>query len=395
MKRRLWVVGLLVIGLLVSARAEPPAHSPNVPQPSAAVELAQAVSMITGVAISPLLGVGAVGAWKYLKAPPEHRAALPWFAQPWFWIPALLLVSVVFAKDAIGPAVPTALKKPFDLAEVFENKISALVATGAFVPLIISVFPDAVGPQGALATPDAFASIPWGSVWNTLLVPFAMAAFLVVWLAAHAINILILVSPFATVDAALKGFRMAILSTVTLTAFADPYWGAAWALVVIVIAYALAGWSLRLTVMGSVFAWDLVTGRRHQPERETAEHWAFLARRIGKAPIRSYGRLRRHEDGTLVFRYRPWLLGFERTLSLPGTRHAVGRGFLSPELLQIEGDTTLPAMRFPPRYRSHEEYLERLYGGEGLRDIGVMALWRWIRELFLGPPRTETAPQPG
>ena len=50
------------------------------------MELAQTISLITGVAISPLLGTGAVGAWRYFQVKtPQERANLPWFAQPWFW----------------------------------------------------------------------------------------------------------------------------------------------------------------------------------------------------------------------------------------------------------------------------------------------------------------------
>src|SRR5512140_3136417 len=57
-------------------------------------ELAHAISEITGVATSPLLGVSTVGAWKYFHAQtPQQRARLPWFAQPWFWIPAFALVT--------------------------------------------------------------------------------------------------------------------------------------------------------------------------------------------------------------------------------------------------------------------------------------------------------------
>src|SRR6185369_14670248 len=85
---------------------------------------AQAISTITGVAISPLLGVSGVGAYKWFKAPPEKRAGLAWYAQPWFWVPALLLVLLALIKDTFGTALPTAVKKPFDVAELIENKIS-------------------------------------------------------------------------------------------------------------------------------------------------------------------------------------------------------------------------------------------------------------------------------
>src|SRR5487761_1924973 len=94
--------------------AAPADGSASSAPPPIGQQVAQTVSLITGVAISPLLGMSAVGAWTYLKAPPERRPHLPWFANPWFWMPALLLVALCFAKDTVGTAAPSILKKPFD-----------------------------------------------------------------------------------------------------------------------------------------------------------------------------------------------------------------------------------------------------------------------------------------
>ena len=122
-------------------------------------ELAHAISEITGVAISPLLGVSAVGAWKYFHAQtPQQRARLPWFAQPWFWIPAFVLVTACFLKDTVGIAAPRLLKKPLDVADAIEHKISGLIATGAFVPLVIAVFP----PAQARGRPVGRKRLPGG-----------------------------------------------------------------------------------------------------------------------------------------------------------------------------------------------------------------------------------------
>src|SRR5688572_16573201 len=146
MKKLLWPAIAVLLGstLLFGGLAEA-AEGANRPPGSSSkstpgLEAAQAISTITGVAISPLLGVSAVGAWKYFKTPVENRARLPWYAQPWFWVPAMLLVILAFVKDTFGTALPTAVKKPFDVAEAMENKISGLVAAGAFVPLIAAIF---------------------------------------------------------------------------------------------------------------------------------------------------------------------------------------------------------------------------------------------------------------
>lgn len=77
-----------------------PAWPPGAP-------IAGAISTVTGMAISPLLGTGAYGAYQYFNAStPEQKAALPWFAQWAFFGPALLIVGACAAKDALGAAVP-------------------------------------------------------------------------------------------------------------------------------------------------------------------------------------------------------------------------------------------------------------------------------------------------
>src|SRR5258708_6020649 len=193
MKKRVWMLaGLLFCATLLAASNLPPMVAGVSKDPARAgsstpgVEAAQALSTITGVAISPLLGVTAVGTWKYFKTPPVKRAQLPWFAQPYFWGPGLLLVLAVFVKDALGTALPVALKKPFDVLEVFENKLSALVAAGAFVPLIAAVFGPAAGNDStSFFDGSGLALIDPSPLLNALTIPFAIAIFLIVWLFAH------------------------------------------------------------------------------------------------------------------------------------------------------------------------------------------------------------------
>ena len=242
---------------LASATVEP---APAAKETAPGADLAHAISEITGVAISPLLGASAVGVWQYYHArTPQERGKLPWFAQPWFWIPALALVAACFLKDTLGLAAPRLMKKPLDVAETIEHKISGLIATGAFVPLVIAVFPPAK-PDGAWQAPNGFlAMIDLSWLGNGMLVPVAMLAFFMVFLASNAINVLILLSPFAVVDAALKGFRLFLLLTVAATAFANPWLGAVWALILIAIAYFVAGWSFRYVPLGV----GLRLGHRH------------------------------------------------------------------------------------------------------------------------------------
>ena len=232
--RSFGLLGLLLAlatGCLCPPSAGAAVYTGSAPATNAVVpgaELAHAISEITGVAISPLLGVSAVGVWKYFHAKtPQQRARLPWFAQPWFWIPAFVLVTACFLKDTLGITAPRLLKKPLDVADAIEHKISGLIATGAFVPLVIAVFPSAQ-PEAlpCRARAGFLAAIDLSWLGNGILVPVAMLAFFIVFLASNAINILILLSPFAVVDTALKGFRLLVLLTIPATAFANPWLGA-------------------------------------------------------------------------------------------------------------------------------------------------------------------------
>lgn|SRR6185503_355623 len=359
------------------------------------VEVAQAISTITGVAISPLLGVGAVGAVKYFRTPEAARGKLPWFAQPWFWVPALVLVALVCLKDVLGTAAPTILKKPFDVAEVFENKISALVVAGAFVPFVASIF-SSISGDGSLAAEMGLAAIDGASLLNLLVLPLALAAFFVVWMVSHVVNVLIMVSPFGTVDALLKLARFCMLSFVALSALVNPYFGAAVSLVVILVACLLAGWSMRLMVFGNIFAWDFLTLRHARFTVGETPDRAFTARRIAKVPVRTCGRVRRDEQGRLLFEYRPWLVLPKRTLILPEGDFSVGRGLLYPQVLHLKDGVARTVLTLPPRFRTHEDRFAKTYQLAGVQDVGLIkgmkTFWGWLKGVFA--PGRKAAPAP-
>jgi hypothetical protein len=376
--------GLFVLGSGVARAADAPSQSAAKSSPG--LEAAQAISTITGVAISPLLGVSAVGAWQWFKCAPEKRARLSWYAQPWFWGPAMFLVLLTFLKDTFGAALPTTVKKPFDVAETIENKISGLVAAGMFVPLIAAIF-KATGDDSAWLNDSGVAMVSLTPLLNLLTIPLALAAFVVVWMVSHVIHVLILISPFTIVDTALKSFRLFLLSTVTLTSFANPYVGAAWALVIIVICAFLAGWAFRLFVFGTVFTWDLCTFRQTRFKLEPDANWVFTAREIGEAPIRSYGRLTRGPQGELTLIYRPWLVLPRRTLVLPSGNYAVGRGLFYSEVIHVPHEAeTVSTLTLPPRYRRQEQEMSSVYMLKGVQDAGVVkgvkSLWRGLKDLF-------------
>lgn len=386
------LIALCLCLVLPCAQAESKPSSGGSSYQHPGKQFAENISTLTGVAISPLLGASAYGCVTYLHTDKDKRANLPWFAQPMFFIPALILVAACFIKDSAGTALPTALKKPLDVAETVEHKVSGLIATGAFVPVFI-MFTNPGGSGGGSASLGSmgFAGIDLGSIYNVLLIPISMIAFFFVFLASNAINILILLSPFTTVDAALKSFRLAILGTVAGTAWMNPWMGAAWALIIVLISYFIAGWSFRLSHFGLAFVWDVCTFRKYRFKPDAVENKLFLWRKVNKVPARTYGKLKRDEKGNLVLTYRPWLVLPARTMTLPEGNYAVGKAVFWQSLQRVEGDDSQNIILLPPRYRGHEEELVKIYGLTGVREAGLRRAWKWLKELFTGRPATAAA----
>ena len=63
------------------------------------IGLAEGITQVTGVAISPLLGVSGVGAWQYFRTPETLRDQLPWFCHPVAWGIGAGLLALCFLKD--------------------------------------------------------------------------------------------------------------------------------------------------------------------------------------------------------------------------------------------------------------------------------------------------------
>ncbi len=358
------------------------------------IELATLASQVTGIAISPLLGVSGVGAYQYFKAhTPEEKAALPWFAQISFWLPALLLVGVCACKDSIAAVIPPGLKKPLDVAEALENKVSGLVAAGAVIPSVVALGSKMIMNSSSLEPHSAVLSgvgmIQIGAFdmsWllTLLMVPLSIAVFAVVWVVGHAINVLILLSPWGGLDTALKAMRTSVLSLVVATAYIDPVVGATVSVVIIIISYFMAGWAFRLMVFGSEFTWDFFTFRSRRFALLADGNKLFTAREISGVPMRTYGRLFQEAEGKLILRFRPWLVLPERSVEIPREGLVVGKGIFFSEVLGFDKakDGTDTLLLLPPRYRGHEELFARTYHISGQCDVGLRKAWGWIKEAF-------------
>ncbi len=391
MKRCLLVLlALGLCGTLVYAATE--VAKPPVTEKSG-IAAAVALTKITGIAISPMLGVGAVGAYDYFTCDEDKKDQLPWYAQVKFWLPALLLVGAVALKDAAGAALPPGWKKPLDVLETVESKVSGLVAAGAVVPMIATIFHSTVTTSVDPHVMQAgILGVSFAPLLNILTIPLAITCFVLVWLVGHVVNVLILVSPWGAVDAALKSMRTAVIGFLTALTFIKPQYAALLSLIIIVICYFIAGWSFRLMVFGSVFTRDFLLRRHKRFQPAPNANWMFTARKIEKTPIRTYGKLSKTEDGSLKFDYRPWLFLPPRAVNLPKGEYYVGRGLFFPEISMVEGEKTKVLMALPPRYRKHEEQVAQIYAIRDVRDVGLLkglkAIWNWLKGSTAQPAAT-------
>jgi hypothetical protein len=354
------------------------------------VGIAEGISEITGVAVSPLLGVSVIGAWTWWKTNAQLRDKLPWYCQPLVWGIGLGLIGLCLMKDILGAMVPAIAKKPLDWIELFEDKASALVASTAFVPLVAIAMSQvdriqreassgvAMLPLASIA--DSAVHTPW------ITVPVAVAAFLVVWLSSHAINVLIAFSPFGLVDTGLKLAKLAILTVVVGSAAIHPWVGAAVALVLIVIGVLMAGWSLRLMIFGMLMGRDLILDTRADKTEAQSGAKAFLARRTAGVPVRTRGVVVLDELGHPRFEWRTWFLGPKRSLPLEESSLVMCKGIVNPSIAQrLEANSrprSLLVLR--PRYRGIEEALAAHLGCREVIDNALVRGFRAAKQWFAG-----------
>jgi len=362
------------------------------------VDLTEGISQVTGVAISPMLGVSAIGAWRYFHTPQSQQQRLPWFCHPAVWGIGFFLLGLCLIKDVFGAAAPALIKKPLDMAELFESKLSALAASVAFLPFLASQVAEHLGngqhillnaPTGlryASVLPAQLMSSDLGTYM--IVLPLCIVAFLVVWLTAHCINVLIALSPFGFIDVVLKLTKFFLLSVVLVSYAINPYFGAAVSLCIIGIAAMLAPWAFRLTVFGTVLATDVILPRRARRHARPDEPHAFLARRLDGVPVRTFGRLTRRADGIIRLEYRPWLILAQRSIDIPRGYLSISRGILFPSLRYTAEGLAFTLVTFPPRYRGLEAAIAAHFEmgdvHDGMLASGLKAVRAWLGSTIEG-----------
>lgn len=356
------------------------------------LSLAQALSQATELAISPLLTLTVISAWRWFHTDANAREALTFYAQPWFWGPGFFLLFLVFFKEAFIARIPGA-KKPLDALQLVENKVSGLVASPLAVGALAAALHRAmqgvdarqvsgllISTAWAAGDSGGFAPLPEALTW-TFAVVGALTVYGSVWMASHTLNVLILLSPFALVDNALKLLRVGLLISVSLLAHYVPALGAVVCGVLVLVALLMAGFSWRLLRFG----WSFSTGLLRSPADLSTRVFAFSGSAL-PLPVRTAGWLVL-ENGTVLFKYRRAFV-WPRVVTV-ATKLRVERGLLHPVLLDAQGRL---AFRLTPRVRGREEEIATLLGGLVVEDLPVMRGLRgvgaWIKSALSGDVST-------
>jgi len=322
--------------------------------------------------------------------------------QPLFWGTALVLIAFIQLKTFL----PKPLSLPLDVADTWEDKISALLVSGTLVP-------DLVGQVATnFATPAQMAHImesPFSSGgyitlaamtfdYRLLFLPLGIAAFFVVWMTSHAINLLILLCPFSIVDLGLKIFKAALIGAVIVSYLIHPILGVIVSLSFIAMATYLAPKVFRFSFFVTLLSFDLMTPWRGKKASKPDNAHAFISHKSLGAPKHTYGRIKKTTDGSVTFTYRPRLILKTQTIILPDKTLVMRKGLLYPDMLQASDDTTKfkSVIIFPPRYRKSEHLVAEQLEINDVRDHsiakGIAGIKAWFRDFFSrGKPDQEAA----
>ncbi len=374
---------------------------------STSQQVAAKAAELTGVAISPLLGLCMVGWLDVIRLPKRELEHLPWFKSPPFLLFVTLLLCAITFKDTFGEILGP-FKIPLDQLDAIQHQAASILAFVVVLPGFVDALAGSLqgsldsvarelGPCGLAYAAEA--GVQAGSQAAGYLAQFAAAVigtavFVTVWLASSTVNMLLCVAPFPFLGIFLKTLRTALFSALIFLTLVHPYVGLAASVVILYISYRLAGWSFRLMLFGLVLCLDslLLRWKWTTPKRKGIR--AFGAGLPG-VRVRTMGKLR-VKGGAVIFRYRPWLVLPAREISLPvQSRCRPARGALMPSILEIDEHTRRALVLLPPRYRGSEAKVANVLGIPAIvQDAGLIRGLRAVMNWMGGTPAPRSAPLP-
>lgn len=365
-------------------------------------QVAAKAAELTGTAISPLLGLCMVGWLDIIRLPKRELGRLPWYKSPPFLLFVTLVLCAITFKDTFGEILGP-FKIPLDQLDAIQHQAASILAFVVVLPGFVDALAGSLqgpldtaarelGPCCLAYAAEAGAGLAAqspGYLAQFLAAVLGTAVFATVWLASSTVNMLLCIAPFPFLGLLLKSLRTALFGLLFFLTAVHPYVGLAVSVLVLYLSYRLAGWSFRLLLFGLVLCLDslLLRWKWTRPSRKGIR--AFGAGLPG-VRVRTMGRLR-VKEGSVIFRYRPWLIFPSREFSLPvQTRCRPARGALMPSIVEIDEHNRRALVLLPPRYRRHEAEVANVLGIPAIvQDAGLVRGLRAVMRWMGGGPDTK------
>ena len=315
---------------------------------SRAGAITSGITQITGLAINPLLVLIVIGVLDWQSLPEGATPLL--HANPWFWGSLCALLAFSLGLRLLTPLIP-GFGKLLKGVILVEQKIMGLLTAGLLIPTI------ALTMENTGLTSSDHAQVAVAGIFGTSgYVVAGLLIYSVVWVVSHVIDSLVLLSPFALIDATLLTMRGALLAILGVAYWIEPAISAGICCVLIVICFLIAGWCIRINILASTFAIDLLTLRCKWMRPNQWPIRVFITGKSGLAPTRTRGLLERDPDGLRVRWRRFYWLTKRSTVLHRGSAKLV-RGVVWSELYAESSPKVLVTLILPPRYFNHDHWI--------------------------------------
>ncbi len=315
---------------------------------SRAGAITSGITQITGLAINPLLVLIVIGVLDWQSLPEGATPLL--HANPWFWGSLCALLAFSLGLRLLTPLIP-GFGKLLKGVILVEQKIMGLLTAGLLIPTI------ALTMENTGLTSSDHAQVAVAGIFGTSgYVVAGLLIYSVVWVVSHVIDSLVLLSPFALIDATLLTMRGVLLAILGVAYWIHPAISAGICCVLIVICFLIAGWCIRINILASTFAFDLLTLRCKWMRPNQWPIRVFITGKSGLAPTRTRGLLERDPDGLRVRWRRFYWLTKRSTVLHRGSAKLV-RGVVWSELHAESTPKVLVTLILPPRYFNHDQWI--------------------------------------
>ena len=349
-----------------------------------AERLMQSFSMITGLAVSPALGAGAMSAWRWWKTPRELRDGLPFYCHPWFFLALLAVAALFMVNGWLGTLFPL-LEKPMQIVEQFETRLAALMATPLLFDILADLVPDVQVPTVAAVRAAGFA-FPEVDLFLGVSLAFLAFSFVVVLLLTLATNVVILLSPFAFVDTLVRVFRGLFLLALVGASLLHPALGALLSGALLVAALVVLRWTARIADYGLTAVADVATRRSARMRHLEFPLLGFGCKGLGKHARFARIKVNMKADGTYFHKHGRLCRKEETTTDFILIK-SLRRLWIAKLTDPADPSAVQRLVELPARYYGHEEEIARLLDcpiEETASRAGVRAALAWLRKILNG-----------